>query len=370
MTVAAHFVYAGKVGGAEHMLYNLLRGLWRRGVALEILCARSAHLAPEFVTECLAQPGVRIVEVGGPGPRFVAEQRACFDAGPADAVLFPNYFVPPVVPRRLGRVVGVLHDLQYRHFPMHFSGRKRAWLRVAHALAIRRADRLVVISEFVRQDALRLLGHQFADKVVVIPNPISWDRFGPPPETQPPSGPCILAVAAQYPHKNLEVLLRAFAVVVQRRPDTRLVLCGQDSASLRGIAGAQGSLSTLAATLGVASNVEITGYIDDTALGVHYRRATLFAFPSLFEGFGMPPVEALGFGLPTLTTRCTALPEVTLGLAHYVDDPASVGEWAERIGAMLDDPERYRPAPADVSRLRAAYAPDRVAALYLDAYRT
>ena len=87
--------------------------------------------------------------------------------------------------------------------------------------------------------------------------------------------------------------------------------------------------------LGLSDRVILTGYLDDAALGRWYRHAALFAFPSLFEGFGMPPVEALGFGLPVLTTDRTALPEVTLGLARLVSEPENPAAWASHLAEML-----------------------------------
>ena len=364
VNVSAHFVYAGRVGGAEHMLYNLVRGMW--GLAdIALLCGDARNLDARFAGEARRSASLR--ELGGGGPRFIAEQRACLAAGIAgDATLFPNYFVPPLLPRRLGRVVTVLHDMQYRHFPQYFAAKKRAWLRAAHALAFRRADRVVAISSFVREDALRLLGRRFAGKVAVIPNPVDWERFGDPVARTPPlARRYILAVAAQYRHKNLETLVRAFAQVARRQDDLDLVLCGQDYNGLQGVNGSQAGLLPLARELGVGDRVRMTGYVDDANLGAWYRGATLFAFPSLFEGFGMPPVEALGFRLPVLTTARTALPEVTRGLAHHVDDPVSVGEWAARLGEMAADPDRHKPDPGAAAALRRHYHPDRIAREYL-----
>jgi glycosyltransferase involved in cell wall biosynthesis len=375
LLVAAHFVYAGRVGGAEHMLYNLLRGIAGSGPALDVLCAARGNLDPAFLHALERQPDTRVLERGGAGPRFLAEQRACLDpALSSDAVLFPNYYIPPWVPARLGRVVTVLHDLQYKHFPQNFSARKRAWLTASQAFAVRRADRLVVISEFVGQDVLRWFGDNLAGKLAVIPNPISWDRFGVAADDEPAPipQPYILSVAAQYPHKNLEVLVRGFAEVARRHPDLQLVLCGQDYRSLHGVAqegaaGRRGGLLSVAHALGLEKRVRLTGYVDDAALGRWYRHARLFAFPSVFEGFGMPAVEALGFGLPTVTTRCTALPETTLGLAAYVGDAYSAGEWAERLDAVLRDSATYRPDALAVARLRAHYSPERVARAYCSA---
>jgi hypothetical protein len=78
----------------------------------------------------------------------------------------------------------------------------------------------------------------------------------------------------------------------------------------------------------------------------------------------MPPVEALGFGLPVITTRCTALPESTRGLAHYVDDPLDAHELADALAAVLDDPQGKRPPPAALAGLRSSYAPAAIGAQY------
>jgi glycosyltransferase involved in cell wall biosynthesis len=369
LTVAAHFVYAGQVGGAEHMFYNLMHGIAQAGTRITLLCGRDGAMQPAFVDSITGLGGARIIARGDSRSRFIAEQRACLGGAlRSDAILFPNYFVPPVIPRRFGRVVGVLHDLQYRHFRANFSEAKRLWLRLAHNLAVRRADRLVVISDFVRRDVERWLGARWAGKLAVIPNPVSWQRFDAA-AAPPLARPYVLAVAAQYAHKNLAVLLQAFAALAPRHRDMMLVLCGADYASLRGVSGTQPRLADIAANLGISERLYITGYVDDAALGGWYRHATAFAFPSLFEGFGMPPVEALGFGLPTLISNRTALPEVTRGLAVGIDDATSAAAWAAALNHVLDAPARHAPTPTQVDVLRAFYAPERIGRLYVDVCR-
>lgn len=366
LIVSAHFVHAGRVGGSEHMLYNLLRGLSRHCADLIVVCASERNLDAVALASLRQEPRVQVVETGTHRVRFFAEQQACMCRDLAgDMILFPNYFVPPVTPRRLGRVATVLHDLQYLHYPRHFSARKRAWLHVAQQMSVRKADRVVVISEFVRQDVVRHFGKAFEHKLALIPNPIDWGRFeGARTTASPLDRPYVLSVAAQYPHKNLGVLIRAFAAVAKRNRDLHLVLCGQDFGSLVGSTGLRTSLESLVDGLGIGGRVRLTGYVTDEALGRWYRHASLFAFPSIFEGFGMPAVEALGFGVPTLTTRRTAIPETTLGLATYVDDPFSVGEWAACIEEVARDPERFRPQAAGVARLLARYDVERVAGEY------
>ena len=368
LLVAAHFVYAGRVGGAEQMLYNLVRGLSGLDVATTVLCANRANLADGFRGEIAESPRLGLKETGGSGPRFLAEQRACLDRPlDADAILFPNYFLPPIVPDRLGVAGVVLHDLQYRHFPSYFSARKRVWLRAAQAFAMRRADRVFVISEFVRQDVLRVFGDRHADKLSVAPNPISWSRFGVAQagEARPLERPYVLSVAAQYPHKNLGTLIRGFAEVAARDSDVQLVLCGQDYAGLRGVGGTGVGLGPLIEELGLSGRVLLTGYLNDAELGKWYRHASLFAFPSVFEGFGMPPVEALGFGLPVLTTNLTALPETTLGLGRIVDAAEDSSAWASHILAALREGAAARLGPGDVARVRQTYSPEVCAARYL-----
>lgn len=369
LLLAAHFVHAGRVGGAEQMFYNLVRGLARLDAGTTVLCGDANRLEPGFRAEIEAEPRLRLRQAGGAGSRFVAEQRACLDPGlAADATLFPNYYLPPVVPGRLGRTAVVLHDLQYRHFPAYFSARKRIWLRAAQAFSIRSADRVFVISEFVRRDLLRLHGERHADKLAVAPNPISWARFegagGRPMER-----PYILSVAAQYPHKNLSTLIRGFAELARHDRDTQLVLCGQDYDSLHGVGGTRVGLRPLIEALGLDGRVVLTGYLDDPSLGRWYRNAEMFAFPSVFEGFGMPPVEALGFGLPVLTTDRAALPETTLGLARTITEAEDPGAWAFHMRGLLREGGRARLDQADIDRVQQTYSPVRCAARYLDALR-
>ncbi|MBV8536711.1 MAG: glycosyltransferase family 4 protein [Alphaproteobacteria bacterium] len=363
VAVAGHFVQQGRVGGAEHMLYNLLRGMHANGAQVSLLCTELAELAPAFVDE-MKRASVAILPQGRHANRFVGEQLSCLKPSlHADAVLFPNYFTPPIIPRRLGRVVTVIHDLQYLRFRELTPPARLRWLRFTHGLTFRRADSVVVLSEFVRDEVRKFYGDRAADKAVVIPNPISWARFGDSSPQDDGGRPYILSVAAHYPHKNLAVLIQALSIV-RRSMDVRLVLVGQLPAALLGVKDRSRDPGQLVRELGLADHVQITGYVDDLTLGRYYRNARLFAFPSLYEGFGMPAVEAMGLGLPTVTTRCASLPEVTLGEATYVDAAQDPQAWASALLAILRDPG-HRPSQSVQARIRATYDPVRIADLYL-----
>ena len=186
-------------------------------------------------------------------------------------------------------------------------------------------------------------------------------------QPRPRDRPYILSVAAQYPHKNLETLIRAFAIVARGNADIQLVLCGQSYNGLHGVTGTRTGVAPLIDELGLKDRVELTGFVDDAMLARWYQHAELFAFPSIFEGFGLPPVEAIGFGLPTLTTAETAIPEITMGNAVTVSAPLDPEEWADKIVTILSDPDRYRPGGTAIMKLKAFYDPARIAAGYVAA---
>lgn len=359
IAIAGHFVQRGRVGGAEHMLYNLLRGMRAHGAATYLLCSALADLDPCFVEE-MSGASTAIAPQGHWPNRFIGEQISCLKPLRADAILFPNYFTPPLVPHRLGRVVTVIHDLQYIQFPEITPPARLRWLQLTHRLTFARADKVVVPSEFVRNEIAQHYGNRAAEKTVAIHNPISWNRFPDDRAPAPPGRPYILSVAAHYPHKNLAVLIEALALI-RKSADVRLVLIGQLPRALLGVKDRSRDPSALVHELGLTDYVEITGYVDDRTLGRYYRHARAFAFPSLYEGFGMPAVEAMGFGIPTVTTRCASLPEVTMGAAIYVENATDPCAWASALIAAME-----RTQPHDSSqRIRDAFDPVRIAGLYL-----
>jgi glycosyltransferase involved in cell wall biosynthesis len=360
MGIDASFIDPGRVGGAEHMVVNLVQGLAASSEADDTIVVFTDH-------PWAADPRVRFDALHGPGNRFTRITATLRPRlGAFDALLFTNYFTPPFPrTRHRPRFVTVIHDLQYRHVPSNFSGRKRAWLRASHEATLRLADETVAISHDVRRDILSSYGTRWAARVRTIHNPVSWTRFGDEPGPPPVPGPYVLAVAAQYPHKNLETLVRAFAELRARggHDDVSLVLAGQLGSRLSGVAWTR-PLDGLVEDLGVSDAVHVTGYLDDRSLGDAYRHAAVFAFPSLFEGFALPVVEALGFGLPVLTTTRSAIPEVTMGLATYLEDPMDTGAMAARLAEMVEDPGAFAPGVEQVGTIRAAYAPAKIGAQY------
>jgi glycosyltransferase involved in cell wall biosynthesis len=362
IAIDASFVDPGRVGGAEHMLVNLVQGLAESSLPGDRIDVFTDH-------PWEAPADVRFRPLRGRGNRFTRITTTLRPIlGSFDAVLFSNYYTPPF-PRTKARprFVTVIHDLQYLHFPGYFHRRKRAWLRVAHNVTLRFADQIVAISDDVRRDILASYGPGFGGKVQTIHNPVDWDRFDSPDGAAPApmQGRYILSVAANYPHKNLETLIRAFEHLRRRDgyEDVGLVLVGQFANKLHANPFVV-PLDRLVDQAGLRDSVYVTGYVDDRIVGSAYRHAGVFAFPSLFEGFALPPVEALGFGLPVVASRSPVITETTRGLGTYLDEPLDSIALAERLADVLEDPSAFRPSPEAVAEIRAVYAPARIGAAY------
>ena len=364
-----HCIRAGRIGGVEQMIQGLWQGLATHGHAVTLATDNLEHLAPAMRGSAVQAPSGRLAAFGARQSRFIGEQLACLTtAAQSDFTIFPNYHTPAFLPRRIGTVATVIHDIQYTAYPAYFSAQKRAWLRWAQQWTLRNADVVVAISEFVKTTLCEAYGSAYEGKIAVVYNPIDWTRFGAAEAVEEAAParrrPFVLSVAADFPHKNLSTLIKAFARLVTRF-DVDLVLVGQRRKKLGHHVRGGDDLDGLVEELGLEDRVRQTGYIGDARLAQLYKTAAVFAFPSLYEGFGMPPIEAMGFGVPTLTTRKASLPEVTLQKASYVDDPLNPDEWADKLAQILQRPEAFRLDPETVAHFRNRYAPERIAQDYV-----
>ncbi len=357
IAVNACFLRHSRVGGAEQMLLNLVEGL--DGLMADAVGRTASEVISReklITSDAWGQLRPRVLPQLPSVNRMAFESLALPTVPAPDVWLHTNYFTPP---RLRAPSVTVIHDAHYLHLPDSFSSVKRSWLAAAHRHTLHRAAHVVAISEFTRQDLLRRFGGRFDDKIRVIPNAVSFSRLGPEADWSPDQDePYLLAVAAHYPHKNLQTLIDAHALLEKGQP-IRLILVGQPSSELAG------SVNAPAGFTAAHDRVTFTGYVSDERLGRLYRGASAFVHPSLFEGFGLPVVESLALRVPTITTRCAAIPEVAGEHPTYVDDPLDAHELAAAISHVLDHPDSARPSPEQARALRARYAPSEVAAAYL-----
>jgi glycosyltransferase involved in cell wall biosynthesis len=257
-------------------------------------------------------------------PRLVRQDRVS---------LFHFTFSAP--PRLACPFVLSVHDLSYRIFPRYFSPRVRLILALLVGSSIQRAGRIVTLSESARHDIMRFYGVP-ARRIAVTPL-AAGPRYVPQPRAslervrhayRLPQR-YVLAVGNVQPRKNLPRLIAAFARLARHSAELGLVIAGQ-----RGWRGSEAA--AIVACLGLAGQVRFLGYVPEEDLPALYGAATVFCYPSLYEGFGLPPLEAMACGVPTVTSNVSSLPEVVADAALQVN-PLSVEAIAAALQRFLDD---------------------------------
>jgi glycosyltransferase involved in cell wall biosynthesis len=241
----------------------------------------------------------------------------------ADILHFPlSVMIPPVsgVP-----AVSTVLDVQHEELPEFFSRAELAYRRRVYGWTVRRSELVVTISHHAAEAIVEHLGVP-ADKVRVVHLGIDHERFTPGPQER---GEFVLYPARAWPHKNHARLFEAFALLRRDRPGLELVLTGYEGATPEG--------------------VRSLGRVSEERLVQLYRTAAALAFPSLYEGFGQPPLEAMACGCPVACSNAASLPEVC-GDAARLFDPRSVAEIAEAI----DDAIRRSEELAALGLARAA----------------
>jgi glycosyltransferase involved in cell wall biosynthesis len=358
-------------GGWASFFQNLLRGIHEvveqddRYRNLEVTLFHNPHCVPYRCDRFEYRPQT------SRGGRFGADAKfGLLASRNFDAAFFPSYFRPPVVRSR--RSVVTVHDLLNKNFPELLSRPQRIWLSAAQKYALRRADAMVTISETVKQDVMRYFGERFGPKIHPIWNPIAFERLDGDLEPAINAGrPYLLGVALDRPHKNLSTLVRAFARLRQRHPDLCLVLVGElrshrPKANLAAeVDEKMPAVGDVVRDLGLEEHVKITGFISDAELGALYRGAAAFILPSLHEGFGMPAIEALGLGAPTLVSDIPVFREVTVGVAEYLPQPRDPDSVCEHVDQVISRGPAARPTPENVAKIRRLFAPATIARQYL-----
>src|SRR5262249_42018302 len=251
-----------------------------------------------------------------------------------DVTLFhaPHYVLPPLV---RCRSVVTIHDCIHLMFPQYLPSRAAfAYARTSIGLAARRATRIITVSESSKRDIIRFVDAQ-PDKIDVIYNAYD-ERFGVEPREEDVvrvrerfqlHDEFVLYAGNVKPHKNLERLIQAFDIVRQRGLDhLKLVIIGDEVSKYAALRRAVHRHQ-------LHKYVRFLGYLPEETLAVMYRLAGVFVFPSLYEGFGLPPLEAMASGTPVVTSNVSSLPEVAGDAAVLVDpyDPHAIADGIHRV---------------------------------------
>jgi glycosyltransferase involved in cell wall biosynthesis len=232
--------------------------------------------------------------------------------------------------------VVTIHDLSFERHPELMSRRDRFVFRTTVPRSVRRAARVLAVSEWTKRDLVEHYGVP-ADKVVVTPNGV--DPLFAPNGSRPSGEPYALFVGTLQPRKDPIAALEAVALLGK---DLRLVLVGPDK-------GSEGEARRAAARLGLDRRVEFAGHVEKQELAELYRGAACLVFPSRYEGFGLPVVEAMASGTPVVATATGAIPEVA-GDAAILVEPGNPAALAGGIERAIADRERLVQAGLERAR--------------------
>jgi glycosyltransferase involved in cell wall biosynthesis len=357
--VNALYLIPGAVGGTEIYLRNLLRALAEIDSANEYFVFSNREtdldLAPRQANFQFVQQPVR----GTIRPaRILWEQTLLplsIAARQIDVLLNPGFTAPIVCgcPQ-----VTVFHDMQHKRHPEHFRRFDLPFWNFLLFWSAHVSASILADSDATREDLERFYRLRHT-KIRVAPLGVEPEFFQIARARHPE--PFLLSVSTLHPHKNLDGLLRAFAEFHRDRPEFRLVIAG-----LRGFEA--DNLESLRSKLGLTDVVEFTGWIAREKLYDLYARAWAFIYPSTFEGFGLPVVEALAAGIPTACSRIDPLSSIASDAALQFD-PRDDAAMIETIKRIVNDDQLRTHLSAAGPRRAALFSWRTTARLTLEALR-
>jgi len=356
-----------RIGVNAHLL-SFMPGYRRAGVSqyIEQIVRGLAALAPEhgdtltvfaeptppppgYVSPAVCWRRSRLPTGHAPG-RILWEQAVAPFAVPhahLDVLLCPVNVVPLAV--AVPTVVTV-HDLAFLAHPEAFVPAKRRYLAAMTRLSTHRARRVIAVSAHTAADLTRYFNVPPA-KITVIPNAAD-------PAFRPAANPAdiaafrqsmglperfVLAVGTLEPRKNLRRLVDAFARIAPQAPEVSLVIVG-------GAGWRTSDLAPHVASLGLGERIRFAGYVENGDLPRWYQAATVFCYPSLYEGFGLPPLEAMACGTAVVTSNTSSLPEVVGDAALTVDPTDTPAIAAALLYLLTDDALRATLAAAGLAQ--------------------
>lgn len=330
------WVKPGNVGGAESYIRNLLFGIAENKPDDEIFLIVTRDNAHTF-RHYLSYPCYKIITC--PINSYPVSKRILWQNLNFEKILLSNginkcfcpFYCKPLRKSKRVEYVTVIHDLQQLHYPEYFSKKRYYWIRFAWKRSIETSKKIIAISDFDKEDIMHWY-HVPSDKVIRIYNPIVIDNGIVDFEYVKRKYEIgqynyYFALSSMLKHKNLETLLKLIERIKEENDKTipsKLIISG--------IGGpAKNEIEAYIKSKHLEKDCILTGFISNEERNTLYTNSYAFLFPSIFEGFGMPVVEGLMFGTNVITTKKTSIPEVSKGLAVYVDDPYNVDEWIMRI---------------------------------------
>lgn len=260
-------------------------------------------------------------------PLTLKEQIELFAKIPRVDLFWSVHINVPWLPIRAKARLVTIHDVLHLSSEATLSGIEKVCAQLMTRAALRLADQIITVSHFSKTEIEKVIQRP----ITVIPHGVDSALFAPGRSSEALK-PYILYVGSFKAHKNLRGVAAAFALLTHEHPELHCVVVGTG----QGMRCAQDVKQLYNAFPEIQGKFHCVGHVPDAELPHFYRNAELFLFPSFYEGFGLPPLEAMRCGCPTVVSEAGALPEVCKGAALYVDprDPAAI---ARRCDALLRD---------------------------------
>ena len=271
----------------------------------------------------------------------IKEQLELFNKTPKGDIFWSPHYNIPIFPIKVKKRVVTIHDVFHLAFYDTLNFKQKIYAKTMINLALKLSDIVFTVSNFSKSEITKHVKVR-EDKLKVVYNGVDQNIFKPIKDNDickniknkynlPDS--FILYVGNVKPHKNLKNALLAFEKVSTKFCDFKFVIIGKKEGF---ITGDNEIMRIIASSKVLNQNVVFTGYIEDKDLPFIYNVATIFVFPSLYEGFGLPPLEAMACGCPCVVSNAASLPEVCGDAAYYVN-PYDVEDIARGIERVLTD---------------------------------
>ena len=271
---------------------------------------------------------VRLVEATG-SMYSLAEQLEFVRKIPKETNLYwaTHYNVPLLYQ---GKMLVTVYDLFHLAMPDLVGGlHKRLYAKIMFGAVRRRAAAIMTISQFTKDELIRVTG-EGAQPIYPIHLGVADAWFHIPPSVKPYQGKYILYVGNVKPHKNLNALVKSFGSICDKIPHD-LIIVGKKEGFITG----DEIVAKEAGRLG--GRVQFTGYVDDERLRQYFAHADALVFPSLYEGFGLPPLEAMAAGCPVLVSTAASLPEICGDAAVYCDPHRPEDIASKLLGLLMNE---------------------------------
>lgn len=243
----------------------------------------------------------------------------------ADIVYYPTYTTGYYHHLSVPAVVNP-HDIQFKFYPEYFSAYKRYYLDMGYRHSLRKADRIIAISDYVKGTLKACYGKECKDKLITVYDPVDFSQVQEETLEQVQE-PFILSISSILKHKNMLTLVKAFERISDEIQH-QLVIVGCKENGME-------EIRAYLKEKGMEKRILFTDYVKDGHIQWLYSHAALYVTTSLYEGFGMTPIEAMGRGIPCISSRSTSLPEVTMELAEYYEPAEDDKILAEKIREIL-----------------------------------